>query len=164
MGRSEMLLLLAAIAIFGRYTLTINRTRYNNEFWIIQCENQTMAVSLSEKIMEEAAGKAFDENTVSASLSGGLSGLTIPAQLGSEIGENYPSFNDIDDYHNLSTTYLANNGIQYLITATVGYVDENDIDTFQSNSTYLKRMNVTVTSDFLIKPVILSRIYSYYCK
>ncbi|MFA4838860.1 MAG: hypothetical protein WC703_05235 [Candidatus Neomarinimicrobiota bacterium] len=161
-GRAELLILLGAIAIFGRYTLTINSARYNNDFQIIACESQTMASSLADAVIESATTKEFDEATVSAILSGGLSSLSEPTALGAESGEVYPNFDDIDDFNGFSMSDTTVNGIQFEISANVGYVNENDLVNFQSDQTYMKRLNVTVSSEHIPEPVTISRIFSYY--
>lgn len=161
-GRAELLILLGAIAIFGRYSLTINAARYNNDFRIIACESQTVAASIADGVIETAVTKGFDEATVSTILSGGLTSLTEPNLLGAESGEVYPDFDDIDDFNGLTMSDTAVNGIQFEITSTVGYVSEDDPVNFQSDQTYLKRLNVTVSSEFIPEPVTISRVFSYY--
>jgi len=161
-GRAELLILLGAIAIFGRYTLTINNARYNNEFRIIACENQTVAVSMAESVIESAITKEFDETTVSTTLSGGTEALTDPNDLGAESGEEYPNFNDVDDFNAVSFTDTTVTGIPFTIEAEVGYVDTDDDENFQASQTYFKRLNVTVSSDYIPEPVTISRIFSYY--
>ncbi|PIS27824.1 MAG: hypothetical protein COT43_08540 [Candidatus Marinimicrobia bacterium CG08_land_8_20_14_0_20_45_22] len=161
-GRAELLILLGAIAIFGRYTLTINAARYNNEFWIIACESQTMAASIADGVIEAVAIKEFDEATVNTVLLGGLNSLTDPTALGAESGEVYPNFDDIDDFNDFSMSDTAVNGIQFEISTTVGYVSEDDLVNFQSDQTYIKRLNVTVSSEHISKPVTISRAFSYY--
>jgi hypothetical protein len=161
-GRAELLILLGAIAIFGRYSLTINAARYNNDFRIIACESQTVAASIADGVIETAVTKGFDEATVSTILSGGLTSLTEPNLLGAESGEVYPDFDDIDDFDGFTMSDTAVNGIQFEITSTVGYVSEDDPVNFQSDQTYLKRLNVTVSSEFIPEPVTISRVFSYY--
>ncbi|MDD5765650.1 MAG: hypothetical protein PHW79_05325, partial [Candidatus Marinimicrobia bacterium] len=82
--------------------------------------------------------------------------------LGAESGEVYPDFDDIDDFNGLTMSDTAVNGIQFEITSTVGYVSEDDPVNFQSDQTYLKRLNVTVSSEFIPEPVTISRVFSYY--
>jgi len=161
-GRAELIILLGAIAIFGRFTLTVNAARYNNDFRIIACESQTVASSIADGVIETAVTKEFDEATVSAILSGGLPSLTEPALLGAESGEVYPDFDDIDDFDGFSMNDTTVNGIQFEISATVGYITDDDLVNFQSNQTYLKRLNVTVSSEFIPEPVTISRVFSYY--
>ncbi|MDD5765355.1 MAG: hypothetical protein PHW79_03740 [Candidatus Marinimicrobia bacterium] len=161
-GRAELLILLGAIAIFGRYSLTINAARYNNDFRIIACESQTVAASIADGVIETAVTKGFDEATVSTILSGGLTSLTEPNLLGAESGEVYPDFDDIDDFDGFTMSDTAVNGIQFEITSTVGYVSEDDPVNLQSDQTYLKRLNVTVSSEFIPEPVTISRVFSYY--
>jgi hypothetical protein len=161
-GRAEMLILLGAIAIFGQYTLTINNSRYNNEFRIIACENQTVAASIAESIIAGATTKEFDETTVDATLYGGTELLTDPLDLGAESGEVYPDYDDVDDYKDFGMTDTAANGIVFSVTADVGYVDANNPDVFSVSQTYFKVLKVTVDSDEIPEPITISRIFTYY--
>jgi len=163
MGRTEMLILLGAIAIFGRFTLTINHSRYTNEFWIIQTEAQSNASALVAQYLDEAAQRAFDEATIDgAFLSGGTADLTASTLLGAESGETYPNFDDIDDYGSLSLTVTGSNGITYQIQGTVCYVSSADPTTPQTTQTYYKKLTITVSSEFMTSSHALSRIFSYY--
>jgi len=161
-GRAELLILLGAIAIFGRYTLTINHTRYRNEFWIIACEGQIQAAALADGMLASVATKAYDEATVSAFLTGGLNGLTSAAMLGAEAGENYPDFDDIDDFNGLSLSDTSANGLPFTINVTVAYVSPVDWDQVLDSPSYQKRVTVTVISPFVPQPLTLSRIFCYY--
>ncbi len=161
-GRAELMILLGAIAIFGRFILTINTARFNTEFRVIAGEAQYVSASIAESVIDEASIKAFDQATTTFFLHGGISGLTDPSFLGPETGELYPNFNDIDDYHGLMLSDTVSNGIQYTITASVGYVDENDWETILNEKKLMKRLNVTVFSEHLPDTITLSRVFSYY--
>lgn len=163
MGRTEMLVLLGAIAIFGRFTLTINSSRYTNEFWIIQAEAQSNATALAARYLDEATQRSFDEVTISgAFLSGGVSDLTASTLLGAESGETYPNFDDIDDYGSLSLTVTGANGVEYQIRGTVCYVSRDNPAAQQTTQTYYKKLTITVSSPFMTSSHTLSRIFSYY--
>lgn len=161
-GRAELMILLGAIAIFGRFLLTINTARFNTEFRVIAGESQYIAASLAESVIDEASTKAFDHATTTFFLHGGTAGLTEPSFLGTETGDVYPDYNDIDDYHGLTLTDTASNGIQYNVSVAVGYVDESNWETTLSSKTLMKRMNVTVSSEHLPDTVTISRVFSYY--
>lgn len=157
-----MLLLLGAIAIFGRFTLTINNSRYTNEFWIIQSEAQMVATSLAAGILETAAAKAFDEVTQEGFFSGQPTDLTAPSQLGAESGENYPAYDDIDDYEGLNLEIIGANGIRYEVVGRVRYVSGDNPASEQTSQTYFKKLTVTVQSEFMPFPVAMSRVCAYY--
>jgi hypothetical protein len=108
-----------------------------------------------DALLEEAAVKAFDEDTSDSS------NFTAPGSLGPEAGESYPLFNDVDDFNNFSQTGTALNGMTYTMTAEVGYVNPSDSETITAHRTFQKRMNVTLSSDYLKSDISLSRIFSY---
>ena len=161
-GRAELMILLGAIAIFGRFMLTINTARFNTEFRVIAGESQYVAASLAESVINEISVKAFDHVTATFFLHGGASALTEPSFLGPESGEIYPDFNDIDDYHGMTLSVTAANGIQYNLTVAVGYVDEDDWEITLNSKTLMKRLDVTVYSEHLPDSITLSRVFSYY--
>ena len=66
MGRAEMIILVAAIAILGRYSLTVNDALANNEIHVIQSEYELNAVAIAESYFRQAWLKSYDENTVNS--------------------------------------------------------------------------------------------------
>ena len=162
MGRVEMMILVVAIAILGRYSLTVNNALARNEIHVIQSEYELNAVSIAESIFRQAWLKSFDENTVSELPDNIPDDFTDANEVGPESGESYPNFDDIDDYNELSLTDTADNGMPYRLNVSVGYVDAADKDTYLANQSALKRMYVIISSDYLENTITLSRIYPYW--
>lgn len=162
MGRVEMMILVVAIAILGRFSLTVNDALANNEIHVIQSEYELNSISIVESLFRQAWVKSFDEAAVSGSPAKIPSDFTAAEDLGPESGETYPAFDDIDDFNALSLTDTADNGMVYTLNAVVGYVDQDDKNTMLTEQTTLKRMNVTLSSDYLEQDITLSRIYPYW--
>ncbi len=157
-----MIILLGAIAILGRYSLTVNDALAKNEIQVIQSEYELNSVSIIEGLFQQVWLKSFDKYAVSSSPQSIPGGFTPADSLGPESGETYPNFNDIDDFDGLSLVDTANNGMTYTLAVSIGYVDASDKDTFLSTQSSLKRMNVTISSDYLRNDITLSRIYPYW--
>ena len=162
MGRSELLLVLGALAILGRFSLTVNSTLLENGSRVLQGEFEMTAISAADALLEEAWDKAFDATAVLSIPTGVPEAFTDPGQLGPEGGvEPYPDYDDVDDFHNLTIADTAGNGMIYTLTATVGYVTGGASEGYSLTETTLKRMDVTVSSDYLNNDVTLSHIFSF---
>lgn len=162
MGRVEMMMLVMAIAILGRYSLTVNDALAKNEIHVLQSEYELNSVSIVEGIFRRAGLNSFDENTVSGLPRNIPDDFTAFGSLGPETGESYPNFDDIDDYNGLTLVDTADNGMTYTVSITTGYVYASDKNTFLGVRSTLKRMDVTIVSDYLRNDITLSRIYPFW--
>ncbi len=162
MGRVEMMILVMAIAIFGRYSLTVNDALAKNEIHVLQSEYELNAVSIVEGIFRRAGLNYFDENTVSGIPRSIPDDFTAYGLLGPETGESYPDFDDIDDYNGLSLVDTADNGMTYILSVSTGYINTSDKNTFLGVRSTLKRMDVTISSEYLRNDITLSRIYPFW--
>ncbi|MTI89592.1 MAG: hypothetical protein FH748_16680 [Balneolaceae bacterium] len=118
-----------------------------------QLEEQVTA--LAQDIIEEARALEYDANTVPASGNDSEVPVVIPdgfSTLGSGSGENSRSgFNDFDDFDGWSDTITVN-GIDYLVSCEVVYVETTDYQTYttlSSGKSTLKKLTVSVSNDFL---------------
>ena len=162
MGRAELLLVLGALAIFGRFSLIVNNSLLDNSTRVLQSEFEITGISLLQETISEVGLKAFDEASVSSIPSSVPGGFTSSVNLGPEGGETDSSmFDDIDDYHGLTMTGTTIAGMTYSIAIEVGYVSIADLVTLSSTLSTMKRMNLTLTSDYLSNDLILSYVYSY---
>ncbi len=161
MGRAELLILLGAIVIWGIFTLSVNKSRFNSEVSIMQSQFEISAVGIANSYLEEARSKAFDEILLSSTPSTLPDEFTAPGNLGVDAGEIYPNFDDIDDFHNYTVSDTTLEGFFYTVSITVGYVATSDFDNFSTIRTLYKRTNVTISSPDLSNNLNLSRIYAY---
>ena len=179
MNTGQTILTLGAVILWSFTVLLTNRSSLQHGTIINQTQIDVYAVSLAQAKIEEASGKSFDQYSASDTLGNGnaitaLSQLTDPTHLGKESGENYPDFNDFDDYNYFS----GNNPFKiyvpgvdtFRIQTTVFYVDTTDPNGQSNFRTWHKKMIVKVwptispwTSD-TPKPdtVIMTYIYSYW--
>ena len=162
MGEREMLLVFAAMFFFSMTSISVNRFCLSNSEVIMEREFIYYATSLAQRIIEEAKTRAFDQTVVN-------NPATNPpysfGYWGHGPNEEYPNFTDVDDYNGLNLPVTADvNGpkVNYTVQVQVGYVEEHDLDTIVGPETFHKKMIVTVTSDFISAPVVLSHIFSYY--
>ncbi len=157
----QQLLVIGALIILGSLVLTFNRSTQNvnanNYFNIALIDATASAQSLIEGIQT----KAFDEKTVSTNVSS-ASALTANGSLGPDAGESIPTqFDDVDDYKNYTEVDSFQQFGAFELSVEINYVQTNSPESISGSPTYLKKVDVTVTNDFLGRPLTLSRIISY---
>jgi hypothetical protein len=166
MSGIQSLLAIGAVLLFGLVSLRFNSAVIQNISLEVQNKVYLTAFSLADDVIEEIKQKAFDECTADGKLKVvALSSLTDPALLGKESGENWPDFNDIDDYNK----YPKSVGLPYLegfnVFTTVRYANPTDFsDTTYTSRSFFKRVDVTVSSQYLSTPVHLNFIFSLHSK
>ena len=179
MNTGQTILSLGAVILWSVTVLLTNRASLQHGTIITQTQIDIYAVSLAQAKIEEASGKAFDQCSATDTMGNGnaitsTSQLTDPSLLGKEAGENYPDFNDFDDYN----YYSGNNPFKvyvpgvdtFRIQTTVCYVDTTDPAVKLSVRTFHKKMVVKVWPT--ISPwtadnpqpdtVVMTYIYSYW--
>lgn len=159
MGQRELLLLLGAITIFGAAALNLKRFTVDQNESMLERQFEVYAVALAQSFLEEASVKAFDANGTNAS-SPEEDDFTDPAALGPEAGETYPAFNDVDDFDGFAKTDSSALGT-FRVTVQVGYVQEANPNLVVNTRTFCKKMTVTVTQNFLPRPINLSQVFGY---
>ena len=179
MNTGQTILSLGAVILWSVTVLLTNRSSLQHGSIINQTQIDIYAVSLAQAKIEEASGKAFDRYSATDTAGNGnaitnLSQLTDPTLLGKEAGENYPDFNDFDDYNfysgnNPFKLYVA--GVDtFRIQSTISYVDTTDPGGKSGFRTWHKKMVVKVWPT--ISPwtaetaqpdtVVMTYIYSYW--
>ena len=164
MGLGQMLLSVLAMALLGSVLLMMNSTTLDSGSSVETTEYVIMASSLGVSQMEQALGKAFDENTVSSDV-GSVSSLS--STLGKEGTEVETTFDDFDDYNGFSKTIVGDSvffrSATYEIRDSVDYVtiSANTVVTSASR-TYHKRLRVWVSSPFMRDTLKFSTVYSYW--
>ncbi len=144
MNTGQMMLTTLAIVLLGTTVLTVNRSSLQHGTILQQTQIGVYGISLATSTVEEAAGKAFDHNTVDAAVVS-PSSLTSAGSLGKESGETIPStFDDFDDYNNLSLPTVVAGVDSFTVKATVYYVNETAPEVKVTSPTWYKRMDVIV--------------------
>lgn len=159
MGEREMFLVLGAMFFFSMTTLSMNRFCLNNSEVMMKSEFDYYAISLAQRIIEEAKTRLFDSVLESGTPTNLPGDFTYP--LGHRWNEHYPNFTDVDDYNNL-TLNVNTPRVNYTVSVQVGYVEESNPDVIVTHKTFFKKMTVTVTSDYISSPISLSHVFAYY--
>lgn len=159
MNTGQMLLTLGALILLSSMILRFNRSVLTSDEVMYNSKYNVLASSLCVSLIEEARGKAFDQNTVGAA----VNNLTkLSATLGKE-GETYENFNDFDDFNNYVRTDSTMPSAVFYVTSKVTYVERNSTTiSATANRTWHKMITVTVLSPSMKDPVKMSSTYSYW--
>ncbi len=158
MNTGQMLLTAGAVVLIGLTVSTVQRNFANHGFILQQTEIGIYKVSLGMSILEEAMGKAFDENSVDADLT---SVNSLSNTLGKE-SEIYPDFDDFDDYNNLRMTIGVAGVDSLTISCTVAYIVPTDPNTNASTRTWHKRIIVQTWGSVQPDTLTFSQVFSYW--
>ena len=159
MNTGQMLLSLGALILLSTIVLRFNRAVLTSDEVMYNSKFNVLASSLCTSIIEEARGKAFDENTDSNSVStvGELS-----TTLGPEYGETYETFNDFDDFNGFVKVDSTMPSAVFYVTSKVTYIEATNPIKVTANRTWNKMITVTVLSPSMRDPVKMSSTYSYW--
>jgi hypothetical protein len=157
MGYREILLTLGAITIFSITTVSVSSHMVNNTEIIYENQATYLLYSYANSIIQQAKTREFDESTIN-------SAVTDPSgfSLGKVVAESYPvNLDDVDDYHNLTTTINDEAIGPVSISVTMMFVDDSDLETAAGAETFYKRMVVTATNSYVSQPVQAVYIFAY---
>jgi hypothetical protein len=162
MNTGQTLLTIVAIVLLGSNVVSVNRTFTQHGVILQHTEIGIFGVSLALSIIEEAQGKAFDQNTCD-SLAMSTNELTQPLNLGKEALEtDRPSFNDFDDYNGWRDTVGIEGVDRFYRWASVVYVDTTNIDESSSSRKWHKKLTVFVKGENARDTLQLGYIFSYW--
>ena len=165
MNTGQMLITVGAMVLLTLVILRVNRGFLTTNTSMMETKFDVLAVSLGTSIIEEANGKAFDQNTDTTSVTSTAS----LSSIGPDGSEVYPNFNDFDDYDGLvkivkydssDTTFKS---ADFKIKCKVGYINPSNPEVLMTSpKTWHKRLNVEVTSNSMVDTIRLSTVYSYF--
>ena len=156
-----MLFVIGAGVIFFTAVLSMNRALVSNYKLITENSMLLTSTSIAQEIIEEAQGKLFDESLSTSSTLDIPVCFTAPDSLGTEPGESYPVFDDIDDYNGLTRVINTISGVCSL-SVKVGYVDSLNINQWDNNKGFYKKMEVNVSSNGISHNVSLKLLFCYF--
>jgi len=161
MNTGQMLLTIVAIVLLGLTVITVNSTFSQHGMVLEKTEVGVYATSLATSLIQEATGRAFDEKTVDT-VANSSTDFTLPASLGPESGEVYPTFDDFDDYNGLVRTVDVQGTDVFTVWSTVSYVQDDHPDLSSMNRTYHKRIDIAVAGSLSADTIRMSSIFSYW--
>lgn len=155
-----MILTMGAMIFLSAMVLRVNTVSLQNSSTMYNTKFDILAVSIGNTMLEEISKKAFDEQTISNTLTN-KSKLTQKSVLGAD-NETYANFDDIDDYNGYSFVDSTMPSAKYNVSCSVGYVNDTSPDKIINNRKWTKRITVKITSKSMKDTVTLSTLYSYW--
>jgi len=160
MNTGQMILTMGAMIFLSAIVLRVNTvtlintdTQYNSKFDIL-------ATSIGNTMIEEISKKAFDENSLSSTLTK-TNELTNKNQLGPD-SETYSQFDDIDDYDGYSYSDSTLPSAIFDVVCSVDYVKDTEPDKIDNQRQWTKKITVMVSSKSMEDVVTVSTLYSYW--
>lgn len=170
MGTGQTLLTIAAIMLLGTVILSTDRSINETGQVLLNSNVGLEEVSLATSTIEEAEGKAFDENTDTSNVTQ-LSQLTPADQLGQEYGDS-TDLNDFDDYNGLhgngrlviDTVKVDSvvTGIYYDSTHVCYVSPSTGLDQAVNSPTWYKRLDVYIWNRDIPDTVKMHTVFSYW--
>jgi len=160
MNSGQSLLSIGALLMFSLVSINFNSSVLQNTTVEVENKVYLTAFSLADDLIEEVKQKAFDAATLNFPTTN-PSSLTPPNNLGPGNFEEYPNYNDIDDFHQYERGVSAPHAENYLVSCIVQYVDGENPDKVVGTQTFYKKVTVTVTNPYLRSPVQLSQIFTH---
>lgn len=167
MGTGQMLLALAAMAILSGVTISANKLLLNRTDLVQGSEAIITGTAIAQALVEDATIKYFDQRVLPPLSTDTVRVLTPVSDLGVDSGEvanNPASFNDLDDYNGYADSVETPRLGYFRRSCRVYYVTASSPDVNAGVRTFLKRIDVTVTSPYITLPgdsIRVSRIISY---
>ena len=165
MGNIQSFTTIGAILLFSLISIRFNSTVLENMTMEVENKVYLTAFSLADDLLEQIKQKAFDEETI-------VFHSINPEELsprnifgyGVDPGEtgDPSTFDDIDDYNGYTDSVSLPHAEGFRVTSSVEYVQANNFPSLAQ--TFFKRVEITVSSDYLSHPVKLSFIFTLHSK
>lgn len=169
MQSGQSVLVIGAFVILSTMTLNVNATLVNTSTTGLEMEATLDAISIAQSTIDETLTKDFDQRTAGGVRIYSPSGLTetddfgtdgTSEKIGGDTGvdtsstsnfESQVKFNDVDDYNGYLRKVWNPRFGWFTVKVHIDYVNEDDPSAAQTNSTFCKRVSVTVTHPNLVK-------------
>jgi hypothetical protein len=171
MNTGQSILTVFAMVLLSTLVLRVNGLLFNSGIVVTNSKLGLTAISLAQSRLEEIKSKAFDQNTVSNTVSS-LNSLTAASALGPQTGETYPNFNDVDDYNGFTTTDTvqinpnlprSGSNLDYFKEIdSVVYVSSTSPDVTSSTQTWNKKITVKIKHPQMTDTIKVSTVFSYF--
>ena len=141
--------MIGSLVLFSLLGLSINSSVTESSKITLQTKYIKDATNISQQLINEISSKAFDQNVIGATSLLDIDSLTTHSNLGKEVGEVYPDFNDVDDYHGGIFSFSNTVTGTYVANVYVNYVNFSNLMTVVTSRERIKRIEVEIKSDNL---------------
>jgi hypothetical protein len=157
----QILLIMGALLLLAHITLNVNRATGDAQTISYDNEATLTATSIAQSTLREVSSREFDEKSRGTMITHPDS-LTSPFALGSEFGEAYPNFDDMDDFKGFSKTVPTGRLGNFVVTVDVSYTSKAAAGLPVLSQTFLKVITVRVTGNSALKDTVRLRTITAY--
>jgi len=161
MNTGQMMITLAAMMLLALVILRVNNGFLSTNTVLMETKFGVLGVSLATSIIEDATGKAFDENSDSGTVTT-LNDLSTLGPDGEVYNDENNPFDDFDDYKGLVYIDSTMPSAKFRIACDVVYVNPAFPDSFSGTNTWHKKLTVVVTTPSSQDTIKMSTIFSYF--
>lgn len=164
MGMGQTMLTIGAMMLLSLVIIRINNGFLTTSGTLLNSKIGVLAVSLATSMIEEASGKAFDENTDTTA----VHQLSMLSNLGTDAGETADTlFDDFDDYNNFIKTIDIESSDRFTVKCKVDYINPSNPSVAVNQKTWHKKITVFITSPGMKNEtrqdtVKISTVFSYW--
>ena len=161
MGSVQQMLAIGAVVILT--LLILSSTKDMNYKYEESYSNEAIIVGsgLAQSMISEIQSRAFDELTISDEVSDADS-LTTSYGLGPDYGESLTEhYDDIDDFDQYAIIDSVDNIGHFYVIVSVYYVSPTNPETMSTKRTFCKKIDVSVTNEYLPSDLKQSQIICY---
>lgn len=157
----QTFLVMGSIIALTFTILTMNRSQSYQSTLELNNEGIITATGIGQSLLEEIQLKSFDEKTISKVVTD-VDSLTSYLSLKPESGENSQYlYDDIDDYNGYEhVDSLQRLGV-FTTLVNVYYVETMNPDEKVNNRTFSKRIDISISNEYLLDAVVFSKVISY---
>lgn len=153
-GGTQTILTIGALALLSVFAISVNRSILTYQTATLESRATIIAVAEAKNLLEEIGSKSFDQATVPPPQGSkknqrkgpppgkGPADFTPPGLLKKEAGEEYPFFNDIDDYNGFSENKANMTFGGIAMNVAVVYVDPARPGDVAAAATTAKRVDI----------------------
>lgn len=146
---------LGAMILLGKLALSTNSFFADSDTLQLQAEAVSTATTIGQSTIEKIVVRGYDHNYPGDDDTVDVSEFVLPGQLGRDTGElagRDTMFNDIDDFRGFVDSVDTPRFGKFYISTSVYYTRETaPYDSINAQS-FLKRIDVRVTNNYMIDP------------
>lgn len=149
MGSQQLILVIGGMMLLGTIALTINNSFTSKTDLEIYNEAAMTGAAIGQSVIDRILTRSFDQRTVGRIFRSPDS-LTAVGSLGPDTGENNVTlYNDVDDFKNyVKYDTMSVLGV-FRTRVDVNYVQTANPEVISSSRTFVKRIDVFVTNQYL---------------
>ena len=161
MNTGQSILTIGALALFSFIIISFGNLQSNYTSVSLLNESIVTGSGICQSMIDEISAKSFDEGTVSGAIADS-EGLTSPVSLGPDAGESSSAqYDDVDDYNNHTRTVSSERLGDFNVSVSVFYVNFDAPETENASTSFVKKINVIVTSDLIEGNIKQTSVMSY---